>query len=72
MTFSVSHWSGRTGNNIQQVANCIMAAEKNKGTFQQKLDFILQPHQKYLVILLKKNRMKIQSLTQDLHMEYLR
>ena len=38
MTFSVSHWSGRTGNNIQQVANCIMAAEKNKGTFQQKLD----------------------------------
>ena len=30
MAFSVCHWSGRLGNNIQQVANCIMAAEKNK------------------------------------------
>ena len=38
MTFSVSHWSGRLGNNIQQVANCIMAAEKYKCTFRQKLD----------------------------------
>ena len=38
MTFSVSHWSGRLGNNIQQVANCIMAAEKNGGTFEQRLD----------------------------------
>ena len=25
MSFSVSHWSGRLGNNIQQVANCIIA-----------------------------------------------
>ena len=38
MTFSVSHWSGRLGNNIQQVANCIMAAEKYKSSFRQKLD----------------------------------
>ncbi len=38
MTFSVSHWSGRLGNNIQQVANCIMAAEKYNATFQQQLD----------------------------------
>ena len=38
MTFEVSHWSGRLGNNIQQVANCIMAAEKYKSTFIQKLD----------------------------------
>ena len=38
MTFSVSHWSGRLGNNIQQIANCIMAAEKYKSTFRQKLD----------------------------------
>ena len=38
MTFSVSHWSGRLGNNIQQVANCIMAAEKYKCTFRQRLD----------------------------------
>ena len=38
MSYSVSHWSGRTGNNIQQVANCIMAAEKYKGVFEQKLD----------------------------------
>ena len=38
MTFSVSDWSGRLGNNIQQIANCIMAAEKYKSTFRQKLD----------------------------------
>ena len=38
MTYSVSHWSGRLGNNIQQVANCIMAAEKNKTDFSQTLD----------------------------------
>ena len=38
MAFTVSHWSGRTGNNIQQVANCIMAADKHKGVFQQTLD----------------------------------
>ena len=38
MSLSVSHWSGRLGNNIQQVANCIMCAEKNKGVFEQTLD----------------------------------
>ena len=38
MTYSISHWSGRTGNNIQQVANCIMAAEQDKTVFRQKLD----------------------------------
>tara|TARA_Y100000593_G_scaffold81233_1_gene151928 strand:+ start:1384 stop:2208 length:825 start_codon:yes stop_codon:yes gene_type:complete len=43
MTFSVSHWSGRLGNNIQQVANCIMAAQKYKCTFRQKLDHDIIP-----------------------------
>ena len=38
MSFSVSHWSGRLGNNIQQVSNCIMAAEKYKSGFKQQLD----------------------------------
>ena len=38
MTFEVSHWSGRLGNNVQQVANCIMAAEKYQSSFIQKLD----------------------------------
>ena len=38
MSFSVSHWSGRLGNNIQQVANCIIAAEKYKTDFTQTLD----------------------------------
>ena len=38
MTFEVSHWSGRLGNNIQQVANCLMAAEQYKSVFRQKLD----------------------------------
>jgi len=38
MVYSISNWSGRLGNNIQQVANCIMAAEKNKTDFVQKLD----------------------------------
>ena len=38
MSFSVSHWSGRLGNNIQQVANCIMSAEKHGGVFEQTLD----------------------------------
>lgn len=38
MTFEVSHWSGRLGNNIQQVANCIMAAQKYQSSFIQKLD----------------------------------
>ena len=43
MSFSVSHWSGRLGNNIQQIANCIMAAEKYKCTFRQKLDHDIIP-----------------------------
>ena len=43
MTFSVSHWSGRLGNNIQQTANCIMAAEKYKSTFRQRLDHDIIP-----------------------------
>jgi len=38
MTCSVSHWSGRLGNNIQQVANCIMFAEKRNDTFFQRLE----------------------------------
>ena len=38
MAFSVSHWSGRLGNNIQQVANCILAAEKHNTDFTQTLD----------------------------------
>ena len=38
MAFSVSHWSGRLGNNIQQVANCIIAAEKYNTDFNQTLD----------------------------------
>jgi len=38
MTCSVSHWSGRLGNNIQQVANCIMFAEQKGGKFDQKLE----------------------------------
>lgn len=38
MTYSVSHWSGRLGNNIQQVANCIMKAEIEESKFEQTLD----------------------------------
>jgi len=38
MTCSVSHWSGRLGNNIQQVANCIMFAEQRNDSFVQHLD----------------------------------
>ena len=38
MSYSISNWSGRLGNNIQQVANCIMAAEKNNTDFTQVLD----------------------------------
>lgn len=37
MTCSVSHWSGRLGNNIQQIANCIMFAEQEQDTFFQNL-----------------------------------
>ena len=38
MRYSVSHWAGRVGNNIQQVANCIMLAEDRRHTFEQRLD----------------------------------
>lgn len=38
MRYSVSHWAGRLGNNIQQVANAIMLAEYKKHTFEQNLD----------------------------------
>ena len=38
MSYSLSHWSGRLGNNIQQVANCIMLAEKKGGEVNQNLD----------------------------------
>jgi hypothetical protein len=38
MTCSISHWSGRLGNNIQQVANCLMFAEQNGDVFDQQLD----------------------------------
>ena len=38
MSYSLSHWSGRLGNNIQQVSNCIMLAEKNGGEVNQHLD----------------------------------
>ena len=37
MTYSISHWSGRLGNNIQQVANCIMSAESHGVPFSQHL-----------------------------------
>lgn len=38
MRYSISNWSGRLGNNIQQVANAIMLAESLNHTFEQKLD----------------------------------
>ena len=38
MTCNVSHWSGRLGNNIQQVANCIMRAELTGDTCSQTLE----------------------------------
>jgi len=38
MTYTVSHWSGQFGNNIQQVANAIMLAEHKKTNFEQTLD----------------------------------
>ncbi len=37
MTYSITHWSGRLGNNIQQVANCIMSAESHGVPFSQHL-----------------------------------
>jgi len=38
MTCSVSHWSGRLGNNIQQVANCLMFSELKGDVFDQHLE----------------------------------
>lgn len=38
MRYSISHWAGRLGNNIQQTANCLMLAEKSNHTFEQSLD----------------------------------
>jgi hypothetical protein len=38
MKYSVSHWAGRLGNNIQQIANCIMLAESLGHSVEQKLD----------------------------------
>ena len=38
MKYSVSHWTGRSGNNIQQVANCIMLAERKFHSFEQILE----------------------------------
>jgi len=37
MSISISGWSGRLGNNIQQVSNCMMYAEKNGISFEQRL-----------------------------------
>jgi hypothetical protein len=36
--YSVSEWYGRLGNNVQQVANCVMLAEKHGVTFEQHLN----------------------------------
>ena len=38
MRYSISHWAGRVGNNIQQTANCLMLAESSKQTFEQNLE----------------------------------
>mgnify|MGYP003340030277 FL=1 len=38
MRYSVSQWVGRVGNNIQQIANCIMLAESRNHAFEQKLE----------------------------------
>lgn len=38
MIYSVSNWSGRLGNNIQQVSNALMLAEYKKEKFFQNLD----------------------------------
>jgi hypothetical protein len=38
MRYSISHWSGRLGNNIQQIANAIMIAENRGHTFEQCID----------------------------------
>ena len=38
MIYSVSHWAGRLGNNIQQTANAILLAESRGHTFEQNLE----------------------------------
>lgn len=38
MTYSISHWSGRLGNNIQQVANAILLSQFSRNSFDQKLN----------------------------------
>jgi len=38
MRYSVSHWAGRLGNNIQQTANAILLAESRGHTFEQNLE----------------------------------
>jgi hypothetical protein len=38
MRYSASHWAGRLGNNIQQIANVILLAESRCHTFEQNLD----------------------------------
>ena len=38
MRYSASHWAGRLGNNIQQIANAILLAESRCHTFEQNLD----------------------------------
>jgi hypothetical protein len=38
MRYSASHWAGRLGNNIQQIANAILLAESRGHTFEQNLD----------------------------------
>jgi hypothetical protein len=38
MSYTIGHWSGQFGNNIQQTANAIMLAESKKTTFEQNLD----------------------------------
>lgn len=38
MKYSISHWAGRLGNNIQQVANAILLAESRGHSFEQSLD----------------------------------
>lgn len=38
MTYSISHWSGRLGNNIQQLANALLLSQYSRKSFQQKLN----------------------------------
>lgn len=38
MRYSISHWTGRLGNNIQQVANALLFAQKTGTSFEQILD----------------------------------